>query len=71
MYINPWFYYWILKLYHKSKSHGTISAINLLAYQLLKLANLTTPDEQVLKATIGELKYDIGKYKVIKIFLNF
>ena len=55
------------KRYHKIKSQGTIWSGDLLAYCLLKLANLTTWDELV-KATIGELKYDIIKTKLKKTF---
>ena len=56
------------KRYHKTKNHGTIWSDDLLAYRLLKSANLTTRDEQLVKATIGELKYDIVKTKLIKTF---
>ena len=35
----------------------------------IKMANPTTRDEQLVKATIGKLKCDIVKTKLIKIFL--
>ena len=40
----------------------------MLAYRLLKAANLLARDEQLVKATITELKYDSAKSKLIKIF---
>ena len=40
----------------------------MLAYRLLKAANLPTRDEQLVKATITEPKYDSVKSKLIKIF---
>ena len=55
------------KRYRKIKKHGTIWSDDLLAYRLLKSANLTIPDEQLVKATIGELKYDIVKTKLLTI----
>ena len=56
------------KWYNKTKSHGTIWSHDFLAYRPLKSANLTTRDEQLVKATIGELKYDTIKIKLTKIF---
>ena len=56
------------KRHNKTKSHGTIWSDDLLAYRLLKSANLTTKDEQLVKATIDELKYDTVKIKLTKIF---
>ena len=41
---------------------------DLLAYRLLKAANLTTRDEQLVKATITELNYEIVKSKLTKVF---
>ena len=40
----------------------------MLAYRLLKAANLLTCDKQLVKHTITELKYDSVKSKLIKIF---
>ena len=51
------------KHYHKIKSYGTLWPDDLLAYGLLKCANLTAGDEQPAKATIGNLKYQIAKNK--------
>ena len=56
------------KRYNKTKNHGTVWSDDLLAYRLLKSANLITRDEPLVKATIGELKYDIVKTKLTKIF---
>ena len=52
----------------KTKSYGTQTSDDVLAYRLLKSANLSTRDEQLVKATITELKYDSVKNKLIKIF---
>ena len=54
--------------YHKTKSYGTQISDDVLAYRLLKSANLSTRDKQLVKATITELKYDLLKSKLIKIF---
>ena len=56
------------KRYHKTKSYGTAVPDDVLAYRLLKAANLLTRDEQLVKATITEFKYDSAKSKLIKIF---
>ena len=40
----------------------------MLAYRLLKAANLPTRDEQLVKATITELRYDSVKTKLVKTF---
>ena len=56
------------KRHHKTKSFGVTMSDDLLAYRLLKAANLTTRDEQLVKATVTELQYSIVKSKLIKIF---
>ena len=43
---------------------------NLLAYCLIKSVNLTTLDEQLVKATINKLSCNIVKSKLTKIFLE-
>ena len=43
---------------------------DLLAYHLIKSANLTKRDQQLVKATINKLSYDISKSNAIKIFLE-
>ena len=40
----------------------------MLAYRLLKAANLLTRDEQLVKVKITELKYDSVKSTLIKLF---
>ena len=44
------------KRYHKTKSYETTISDKVLAHRLLKAANLLTCDEQLVKATITELK---------------
>ena len=58
------------KRFHKTRSYGTVTWDDFLAYHLIKSANLTTRDEQLVKATINALSYDIVKSKLIKIFLD-
>ena len=59
------------KYFHKTRSHdGTMMPDHILAYHLIKSAYLTTRDEQLLKATISKLSYDIVISKLIKIFLE-
>ena len=43
---------------------------DLLAYHLIKSANLSKRDQQLVKATINKLSYDISKSNLIKIFLE-
>ena len=56
------------KHYYKTKSHDLKWSDDLLASHLLKSANLTVRDEQLVKATNDELKFDIIKTRLIKIF---
>ena len=56
------------KHFHKTRSYENVMPDDLLAYCLIKSANLTTRDEQLVKATINELSYDIVESKLIKIF---
>ena len=53
------------KRLHKTRTYGTTMSDDLLAYCLLKAANLTTQDEQLVKATITELNYEIVKSKKV------
>ena len=41
---------------------------NLLADGLINSPNLTTHGEQLIKASISKLSYDIAKYNLIKVF---
>ena len=54
------------KSLHKTRTYGTIMSDDLLAYHLLKAANLTT--RQLVKATITKLNYEIVKSKLTKVF---
>ena len=56
------------KCFFKTRSYGIIMLDNFLAYRLIKSANMTTGDEQLVKVTINEVSYDIVKSKLIKIF---
>ena len=47
------------KRYQKLKSYGTQMTEDLLGYKLLKSANLSPKDEQIVKATVSELKYEV------------
>ena len=56
------------KRFYKTRRYGIIMSDNLLAYRLIKSANMTTGDEQLVKVIINKLSYDIVKSKLIKIF---
>ena len=56
------------KLYNKTKSYGTQMSDNLLAYRLLESANLPELHEQMVKGTITDLKYDLMKEQLKKMF---
>ena len=56
------------KLYNKIKTYGTQMSDNLLAYRLLKSANLPELHEQMVKGTITDLKYDLMKDQLKKMF---
>ena len=49
------------KGYNKTKSFGTTMPDDILAYCLLKSANLSEEHEQLAKATFTDLKYDLMK----------
>ena len=57
--------------YNKTKSFGTTVSDDSLAYRLLKSANLSEQHEQLAKATISDLKFDIMKNQLKKIFGDF
>ena len=54
--------------YNKTKSHGTTMSEDILAYRLLKSANLSEQHEQLAKATANDLKFDVMKDQLKKIF---
>lgn len=56
------------KLYFKLKSHGTTISEDLLAYKLLKSANLSKQDEKLAKGTVTELTLISMKAQLKKIF---
>ena len=56
------------KLFNKTKSYGTQMSENVLAYRLLKSANLPELHEQMVKGTITDLKYDLMKEQLKKMF---
>ena len=43
----------------KTKTYGTTMSDDILAYQLLKSANLSTDHEELIKATIPDLQYNM------------
>ena len=50
----------------KTKTYGTTKSDYILAYQLLKSANLSTHHEKLIKATIPDLQYNIKKVQLKK-----
>ena len=52
----------------KTKSYGTVQSDDVLAYCLLKSANLSNNHEELIKATIPKLKYDLMKDQLKKTF---
>ena len=54
--------------YNKTKSYGTTMSEDILAYRLLKSANLSEQNEQLAKATASDLKFDVMKDQLKKIF---
>ena len=47
------------KKWFKIKTHGTLMSDDLLAYRLLRSANLSSCHEELIKATIAALQYDL------------
>ena len=56
------------QLYKKMKSYRTQMSENILAYQLLKYANLPELHEQMVKKTITNLKFNLMKDQLKKMF---
>ena len=52
----------------KTNSYGTMMSDDILAYRLLKSANLSSYYEELIKATIPDLKYNIMKDQLKKTF---
>ena len=56
------------RLHCKTKSHGATMSDDILAYRLLKSANISNEHQQLARATMGDLKYDNMKSQLNKIF---
>ena len=56
--------------WNKTNSKGTQLSQNVLAYRLLKSANLTKKEEQLLRATVTAMTYDGVKEQLTKIFVG-
>ena len=56
------------RLYNRTKTYGTTLSEDVLAFRLLKAANLPSHQEQLAKATITELKLNTMKAQLKKIF---
>ena len=56
------------RLYNKTKTYGTVLSDDVLAFRLLKAANLPNHQEQLAKATTTELKLVTMKAQLKKIF---
>lgn len=56
------------RLLSKTKSYGTTMSEDILAYRLLKSANLSAREQQLTRATIQDLTYDSMKLQLMKIF---
>ena len=56
------------QLYNKTKSYGTQMSENVLAYRLLKSTNLLELNKQMVKGTITDLKFNLMKEQLKKIF---
>ena len=54
----------------KSKTYGTTMSGDILAYLLLKSANLSTHHEELIKANIPDLQYNIMKDQLKKTFVD-
>ena len=56
------------RLKSRTESYGTSLSSNVLAYRLLKSANLSEQHEQLARATISDLTYEQMKLQLKKIF---
>ena len=56
------------KKYYKVKAHNLTYSEDVLGFRLLKAANLSSRDEQLVKATVSEIKYGVKKEQLKKIF---
>ena len=53
---------------NKTKKYGSSMSSDILAYRLLKSANLEDTQEQLIRATVKELTYDVMQLQLKKIF---
>ena len=53
--------------FFKTKSYGTVMSDDILAYRLLQSVNLSTYHEELVKATIPDLQYDIMKTSITRL----
>ena len=53
--------------FFKTKSYGTVMSDDILAYRLLQSVNLSTYHEELVKATILDLQYDIMKTSITRL----
>ena len=53
--------------FFKTKSYGTVMSDDILAYRLLQSVNLSTYHEELVKATIPDLQYDIMKMSITRL----
>ena len=56
------------RLFAKTKAHGSTMSEDILAYRLLRSANISEHHEQLARATIPKLTYDCIKAQLTKIF---
>ena len=56
--------------YNKAREYGTQLSTDVLAFRLMKSANLKEPEEQLIKATVGELTYDNMKTQLKRIHVD-
>ena len=56
------------RLLSKTKAHGSNMSEDILAYRLLRSANISQHHEQLARATISDLNYQNMKLQLKKIF---
>ena len=56
------------RLHSKVKEHKSVLSSDILAFRLLKSANLSKSNEQLARATVAELNYEDMKKQLLRIF---
>ena len=56
--------------YNKTRTYGTLLSTDVLAFRLMKSANLKEQEEQLIKATVGELTYENMEKQLKKIHVQ-